>query len=78
MADMYDRIFVYSLEQRKTKEEIAKRMNKRYSPGNVIIKGKAKPYTDIFRKIENCPYGDAVVVAQGDIRRINYTNAQNR
>lgn len=71
--DMYHRYFIYSAIQKKDKEKIYKQANKTYMPGSVMVKGYSKPFTDIVLKIENCPYSDAQVVIQGDIRKISYT-----
>lgn len=72
--DLYYRIFVYSLEQRKEQEAIAKMQGKTFTPGNVIVKGKPKPYTDIVLDMDKVRYGDSVVVAKGDMRRIAFTD----
>lgn len=71
--DLYYRIFIYSLEQRKEQEAIAKMQGKILIPGNVIVKGRPKPYTDIVLSMDNVRYGDATIVAKGDMRRIAFT-----
>jgi len=73
MADLYNRYFIYSPEQKRDKTTIAKNAGTVYKPGNVVIKGRQKQFTDIVNSMDNCRYGDAVVVCQGDIRRIEYT-----
>lgn len=73
MADLFNRYFVYSPEQKKDKMAIAKRAGNVYTPGSVIIKGRQKQFTDIVNDMHNCKYGDATIVCQGDIRRIEYT-----
>lgn len=72
--DLYYRIFVYSVEQKKEQEAIAKMQGKTYTPGNVIVKGRQKPYTDIVLSMDKVQYGDSIIVAKGDMRRIAFTN----
>lgn len=72
MVDLYNRLFIYSPEQKKDKSNIASNMGQTYSPGQVVIKGRSKPFTDIITSMDKCQYGDATVVCQGDIRRIEY------
>lgn len=73
MADLFNRYFIYSPEQKKDKMAIAKRAGNVYTPGSVVIKGRQKQFTDIVNSMDRCKYGDAVVVCSGDIRRIEYT-----
>ena len=69
---MYYRYFIYSSTQKKDKEKIYKQANREYQPGSVIVRGSSKPFTDILLNVESCPYSDAQVVIQGDIRKIQY------
>lgn len=71
--DLYYRIFIYSSNQKEDLTNIAKSQGKAYSPGYVIVKGRKKPYTDIVLSMDRCSYGDAIVVAKGDIRKISFT-----
>ena len=70
--DMYKRDFVYSREQKKDKEKIFAKINKVYTPGSVIVKGRTKPFTDIVLDINKFAYSDAQLVVSGDIRQIKY------
>ena len=51
MADMYDRIFVYSLEQRKTKEEIRAKRHARVRKN--IFGTPERPRLCVFRSNKN-------------------------
>ena len=74
--DLYNRIFVYSGEQKKDKMKIAKDLGREYVPGYVIVKGRKRLFTDIVIDMSRFQYGDGQVVAQGDIRKISYTGAK--
>ena len=63
MADMYNRYFIYSAEQKKEKQDIAKKTGGTYIPGTVIVNGRPKPYTDIVRDSSKFRYGDTSLVA---------------
>ena len=76
--DMYQRYFVYSKEQRKEKENIAKNMNKIYVPGTVIVKGQRKDFTDVVLDIGSFRYSDKQIVTSGDIRKITHTAPTNK
>lgn len=67
------RIFIYSSEQKKQKDEINKNVGYTYVPGVVIVSGQQKKYTDMVTSMDNCKYGDAIVVAKGDINKMTYT-----
>lgn len=75
--DMYHRYFVYSVEQRKEKEAIAKKLGKIYTPGSVVVKGYRKPFTDVVLDLNTFRYSDVQIVITGDIRKINHTPPSN-
>ena len=70
---MFNRFVIYSSEQKKEMETIAKNSNKTFKLGTVIVNGKSKPYTDIILSMNNCKYGDAKIVIAGDIRKLSIT-----
>lgn len=76
--DMYHRYFVYSAEQKKDKENIAKSMEKVYVPGTTVVKGYTKKFTDIIIDLDRFPYADVQVIIQGDIRKIHHTAPYNK
>ena len=75
-SSIFHRIWVYS----KSEAEKLKQTNKGISSqgiilGNVVTDGGIyKTYTSIVRKREDIAYPDAVVVAEGDIRKVHYTH----
>lgn len=75
--DLYKRIFVYSAEQKKEKDEIASKMGQTYMPGKIIVKGQKRLFTDIVLSLDKFRYSDAKVVVEGDIRRLPHTAPRN-
>ena len=73
---MYNRLFVYSAEQKKQNMEISKASGRTYEPGSVVVSGRPRAYTDIVTNFDKYSrlFGDAQVVAQGDIRKISFTD----
>ena len=72
IQSMYHRYFVYSAEEESLRTQL-------YGPnvsfGTVMVRGVPKKYTSIVTDMANSK-ADAIVVAQGDIRRIRYTPPQ--
>ena len=52
--------------------QLNKKMNKRFKPGEVIVNGVRKQYTEIVTDPKNSRYSDAVVVIYGDKKSIKY------
>ena len=69
MANIYERIFIFSKEQMKRKKEIE---GKNAKFGTVIVKGSSKVYTEIVRRITPSLPSDYEIVIIGDIRKIKY------
>lgn len=71
-SSMYNRYFVYSAEE----EELRKKVHGDNATfGTVSVRGVPKRYTSIVRNpSESKP--DAIVLIQGDIRKIKYTPPQ--
>lgn len=69
MADIYERIFIFSKEQMKRKKDIE---GKNAKFGTVIVKGSSKIYTEIVRRISPSLPSDYEIVIIGDIRKIKY------
>lgn len=70
MADLYNRVFIFSQEQMKQKRKIE---GKNTSFGTVIVNGVKKTYTDIVTDIKDVSFSDAQKLIEGDIRKIKYT-----
>lgn len=69
IPSMYFRYFVYS----SLEEDRCKRIyGGSYSPGNVMVRGIPKPYTDILTDLD-ATEPSTIVVIKGDIRKIKYT-----
>lgn len=73
-SDIYKRYFVQSKEQMDKMREINAKMSKRIIFGTVTVNGSAKVYSDIVTDFNKCRYADSVLIAEGDIRKIKYTN----
>lgn len=69
------RYFMYSETQRKEKTNVEKTLNRKYSPGYVIYKGKKHLYTEIVTNVSNCRYADSKLVAEGNLEDLKYTEA---
>lgn len=72
--DIYKRYFVFSREQMDKMKSINAKMSKKITFGTVIVNGSAKIYTDIVTNMDKCKYADSILVTEGDIRKIKYTN----
>ena len=64
--------FMFSKTQLDKRIEIEKKMSKRFKPGEVIVNGVRKPYTEIVTNPKNSRYSDAVIVTYGDKSKIKY------
>ena len=63
--------FIFSSEQLKMRKEVEEKLNRIYKPGQVLYKGKYKPYTDIVSDVNNIRFSDSVIVAAGrNLKRI--------
>lgn len=67
------RYFLYSKSQHTMRIEVDKKINKTFSPGKVINKGKWVPYTEISLKPTNS-YADTKIVAEGYLEDMKYQN----
>ena len=72
--DIYKRYFVFSKEHMDKKKAMDESMGKRSKFGTVVVNGVSKIYTDIVTNMDNCRYGDSILVIEGDIRKVKYTN----
>lgn len=67
------RYFLYSKSQHAMRVEVDKKINKVFSPGKVLWKGRWIPYTEVSLKPTNS-YADTKIVAEGYIEDIKYQN----
>lgn len=65
------RYFLYSKTQHKTRIEVDKKINKVFTPGKVLTRGKWVQYTEISTKTSNS-YPDTKVVAEGYLEDMKY------
>lgn len=70
--DIHQRFFFFSHTQLEEKKTIAKRMNKEYYPGQVMVNGQAQPFTQISSK-PTSNYSDAKLVISGRIDKVHHT-----
>lgn len=72
VSSMYHRYFVYSAEEEALKEKVH---GANASFGTVSVRGVPKRYTSIVRDPSESK-SDAIVLINGDIRKIKYTPPQ--
>ena len=67
------RVFVFSQQQLDRFMEIEqKKTGRTPRTKSVIVNGLPKVYTEILKDAKNCRYSDALILIDGDIRRIKY------
>jgi hypothetical protein len=44
--------------------------------GKVVVNGVYREYTDMVRDMTQCRFADAVLVTRGDIREMQFTEAE--
>lgn len=73
---MYNRFWIYSdTEAELLKKVTNKTSYKKVSLGTVINEsGISKSFTSIINKLDKIKYADSVVVMEGDIRKVKYTD----
>lgn len=69
--DMYV-YFLYSDQQLQERKTIEKSISKSFVPGNVIVNGRKKMFTELSAKPTN-RYADCKVVAEGYKSTMSYT-----
>lgn len=73
MNDLYYRYFLFSQEQKNMRLKVESNLGKKVTFGTVVVNGVKKEYTDIVIDPNKSKFSDAVIVIQGDIRKIRYT-----
>ena len=67
------RYFLYSKTQHSTRVAVDKKINKVFTPGKVLTRGRWVPYTEISYKQTNA-FPDTKVVAEGYLEDMKYQN----
>ena len=67
------RYFLYSKTQHNMRTEVDKKINKVFTPGKVVSKGRWVPFTEISVSPTNA-YPDTKIVAEGYLEDIKYQN----
>jgi hypothetical protein len=76
-SSIYTRCFVYSQTQRQQILDIAASMgSSKPKLGKVVVNGVYREYTDMVRDMSQCRFADAVLVTRGDIREMQFTEAE--
>lgn len=66
------KFFIFSLTQFKMRKDVEARLGREYKPGEVLVNGTYKQYTEIVNDPKEARFPDAVIIASGDIRFIKY------
>ena len=74
MADMYNRIFIYSAQQANDLRTIHEKNGNKFHLGSVVVNGVEKKYSAIIRDMNEVQYSDARKLIEEDIRHIRYTS----
>lgn len=69
------RVFIFShTQQERIIENETKISGTKPTFGQVIVRGIPRVYTDIVRSRDNIRYADSIVLIEGDITKIKYSN----
>lgn len=66
------RYFIYSSDQMKFQKKMEEKVSKTYQVGTVIVNGKKRSFTELS-KTGVSTYSDAVIVAEGSLKKFKYT-----
>lgn len=66
------RYFLYSKQQFEFRRDIENKMGKIYKPGQVIVAGSKKQFTEISTTPTSKRFADAIMVTYGDIENMHY------
>ena len=77
MADSNYKYFIYSSSQMRDRSNIEKNVSRKFVPGTVVVGNKKMQYTELSSTGVS-RYSDAVIVAKGDITKMNYTKISSR
>lgn len=71
--DSSTKYFLYSDEQIKEKNNILGKLNKRFEPGTIVIRGIKYKYTQLSNTADMPRFTDVRVVASGNPKDFTYT-----
>lgn len=77
MADQNYKYFIYSSSQMKERTTIEKKVGRKFIPGTVVVGNKKLQYTELS-STGTSGYSDAVIVAKGNITKMNYTKISSK
>lgn len=66
------RYFLYSKQHYEFRRDIETKMGRVYKPGQVIVGGTKKPFTEISTTPTSKRFADATIVTSGEIDNIYY------
>lgn len=69
--------FLYSESQYNMRKEIEDRVNKKFIPGEVMVMGDWKQFTQISRIPSSTMFADSIVVAEGYRDKVNYKDCSS-
>lgn len=69
--DLY-RYFLYSKSQEIIRTDADNRMGKKFILGQVLVKGRWVPFTQISAKADNEMWPDCVLIAEGYLKNMTY------
>jgi len=71
------RYFLYSKSQETYITDTENKMGKQLTLGQVLVKGKWVPYTQISATADNPMWSDCVLITQGYLKDITYTESKS-
>lgn len=70
--------FLYSDSQYKMRTEVESNLNKRFIPGEVMVRGDWKKFTQISKISSSAMFADSVVVAEGYKDKMKYKDCTSQ
>ena len=70
---MGTKYFMYSRSQLDLRKKLEVKNGRTFVPGNVIINGVKKQYTELSNTPKNNKFSDSIIVWSGDISTVKYT-----
>lgn len=71
-TDTNIKYFLYSDEQIKEKNDILKKVGKRFEPGTIVIRGNKYKYTQLSNTADMPRFTDVKVVASSPLNEVTY------
>lgn len=68
-----ERQFIFSRNALSEKQALARKADKIYAPGTVVVNGKIKYFTEMLSPGKKSRFDDATIVTTGDTTKIRYT-----